>query len=360
MNILHIEAGKHLYGGARQVQYLCEGLNAKGVNNVLLCPAQSDIAKACHSSAKVIEVKWGGDLDFGCINRIKTAIKDNAIDLVHCHSRRGADWFGPIAAKLCNVPCVISRRVDNPESTLVTKLKYGLVDSVVSISRGIGDVLLQQALPKEKLTVIPSAVDTQSYERCYHRQDMLDAFNLPEDSIVLAQIAQLIKRKGHECALNAFKAISTEFPNAYLVVLGKGPLKEEIAQQIDQLGLNDRVRMAGFRTDLPKLIGNFDVVVHPAFMEGLGVSLLQAGAAGVAMIGGNAGGIPEIIINNKTGILVEPGDEAALVKAMQRLLSSKDMREQFGNAAKTHINDHFSIRQMVDGNLSNYRKLLSQ
>lgn len=359
MKVLHIEAGKHLYGGARQVQYLCEGLQQRGVDNIVLCPSGSDIGAACESHATVIGCDWGGDTDLFAIARVVKAIKQHQADIVHCHSRRGADWFGAIAAKHCAVPCVISRRVDNPESRLVTKLKYGMVDSVVAISQGIGDVLLSQGLPSSKLKVVASAVDTASYKRDYDRQALLDSFNLPSQTFVIGQIAQLITRKGHHTSLEAFSQLAAEYPNAHLVFFGKGPEQDTLQQQVEDLGLQDRVSFAGFRTDLAELIGALDIVIHPAFMEGLGVSLLQAGAAGVAMIGGNAGGIPEIIIDQQTGLLIAPGDVPALRDAMAQLIDSPELRQHYGAAAKAHIETHFSIDSMVEGNLANYQALLN-
>lgn len=95
-------------------------------------------------------------------------------------------------------------------------------------------------------------------------------------------------------------------------------------------------------------------------MEGLGVSLLQAGAAGVPLIGSDAGGIPEIVRDGLTGLLVTPGDQRGLENAVMTLVEDESLREKYGSAARTYVREHFSVDTMIDGNLQLYRELLAQ
>jgi hypothetical protein len=144
MKILHVEAGKHLYGGARQVLYIVEGLAARGVTTCW--PAR----RAARWPPAAGRHPGGADEDgrrrrhrHGA--RLASLIRAEKPDLVHLHSRRGADTWGGLAAKLAGVPCVLSRRVDNPESRLAVALKYRLYDHVITISEGIRQVLLSEA-----------------------------------------------------------------------------------------------------------------------------------------------------------------------------------------------------------------------
>lgn len=359
MNILHVEAGKHLYGGARQVQYLLEGLQQHGVTNVLACPKGAAIGAACEPFSTVEYLPWSGDTDLVAICRLKALIKRHNIDLIHAHSRRGADWFCALAAKWAGIPCVISRRVDNPESPRITQLKYGMAASVVAISQGIGDVLLSQGLPNDKLQVVPSAVDTSDYQREYNPDALKAEFSIPKDCIVFGQIAQLIKRKGHDTTFTALKTLIQQHSNAHLIVFGQGPREDELKALAKTMDIAEHVTFAGFRSDLTQWIGALDVVVHPATMEGLGVALLQAGAAGVPVIGGNAGGIPEIVLHEKTGYLVEPGDDTRLAETMLSLHQNALRRIEYGEALKAHVAQRFSIESMVMGNLTNYQAILA-
>ena len=160
MKIVHVETGMHLYGGAQQVAYLLAGLAGQDIDNVLVCPPGAAIGQHfAGSQVKVVETPCAGDLDLGFLLRLRRLLREERPDLVHLHSRRGADVLGGIAAKLAGVPAILSRRVDNPESRLVAALKYRLYARVVCISQGIADVLLSEGVPADKVVVVRSAVE---------------------------------------------------------------------------------------------------------------------------------------------------------------------------------------------------------
>jgi glycosyltransferase involved in cell wall biosynthesis len=125
-------------------------------------------------------------------------------------------------------------------------------------------------------------------------------------------------------------------------------------------GLTAVVHFTGFRHDLASWIGGLDMLVHPAEMEGLGVSLLQAAAAGVPVITSRAGGLPEAVQDGVTGILCPPGDVDALAAAIDRLAGDPALRRQYGEAGRQRILAEFSIGRMVDGNLALYHQVLGR
>lgn len=123
--------------------------------------------------------------------------------------------------------------------------------------------------------------------------------------------------------------------------------------------MTEVIRFAGFRTDLPRWLGGLDILVHPADMEGLGVSLLQASAAAVPIVTSRAGGLPEAVADGVSGLLIPPGDVAALTAALARLLDDAGLRRRLGEAGRARILAEFSVDAMVEGNLAVYRRLLS-
>ncbi len=358
--IVHVEAGMHLYGGALQVFYLLRGLRDKPVRNVLVCPRGSAIAKAAAGVVDAVhEVPMKGDLDLGFISRLRKIIRLEQADLVHLHSRRGADVLGGIAARLEKKKCVVSRRVDNPESPLVARLKYRLFDRVITISNGIRDVLLGEGVAPGRVVCVHSAVDVAKFDRAPERDWFLDEFGLPQKARVLAVIAQLIQRKGHRHLFAALPEVLEKHSDLFVLLFGKGPLHDELQAQIEALGFEGRVRLIGFRDDLERILPCLYGVVHPADMEGLGVSLLQAAAAGVPLIGTDAGGIPEIVRDGENGILVEPGNVSQLRQAMLTLLEDEERAARWGRAGKEIVNHSFSIDAMVEGNFRIYQSLLA-
>lgn len=360
MKVLHIEAGRHLYGGALQVVHLVEALSRRGVDSVLACPADSEIAQIAAHHCEVLPMRMGGDLDAGLSLRLAREMRRHAPDLVHVHSRRGADLWGGVAARMSGVPAVISRRVDNPEARLAAQLKYGLYHRVIGISRKIRDVLADEGVPAHKLWCVRSAVDPAPWLVPTDRLAFVREFGLPHDAMTIGMAAQLIPRKGHRHLLETLPALCAEFPRLHVLLFGRGRLEAELRARIDALGLSDRVRLAGFRVDLPRWIGALDVFAHPAEMEGLGIAVLQASAAAVPVVASDAGGLPEAVVPGETGLLVPPGDVAALGAALRRLLSDEALRHAMGAAGRRHMRRRFSIDAMADGNLSVYRACLAE
>ncbi len=359
ITVVHVEAGRHLYGGALQVFYLLRGLANKPVRSVLVCPQGSAIADAARDVVdKVYEMPMKGDLDLGFIKRLKWVLKEEQADLVHLHSRRGADVLGGIAANWAGVKCICSRRVDNPESPFVARFKYRLYDRVVTISNGIREVLLSEGVPADKVQCVHSAVDVEKFDRAPEREWFLNEFDLPPQSRVLAVIAQLIHRKGHRHLFAALPEVIQQYPDIQVFLFGKGPKEDELQQQIEQQSLAEHVRLIGFRNDLHRVLPNLHAVVHPADMEGLGVSLLQAAAAGVPLIGTRAGGIPEIVRDEQNGLLIAPQNVEQLRDAMLQLLSDDAQAQTWGAAGKEIVKAEFSISAMVDGNFRVYQSLM--
>lgn len=360
MKVLHVESGRHLYGGALQLAYLIEGLEQRGTECVLVCGRGSAIADRLRRRvSRLFEISMAGDLDLGMIWRIRRIIKRERPDLVHLHSRRGADILGGLAARLAGVPVVLSRRVDNPESLYVVRWKYRLYHKVITISEGIYQVLLREGVEADKLVCVRSAVSPDAYEHACDIGWFRETFGLDGAAMTLGVIAQLIPRKGHRFLLHGMPELLASYPSLRLLIFGKGPLEKQLRQQVAELGLNDAVTFAGFRTDLPRILPCLDLVVHPALMEGLGISLLQAAGAGVPIIAVNAGGMPEVVHDEINGLLAPAGDTGALIEAIGRLLSDRELRVRMGQAGRSLVESKFSIDRMVEGNLQVYRDLLS-
>jgi glycosyltransferase involved in cell wall biosynthesis len=359
VKVLHVEGGAHLYGGALQVLYLMEGLAAAGIENHLACRTHAELGARASGFAQLHAMPMGGDLDAALCVRLLRLIRRLQPDLVHLHSRIGADVMGGIAGRLTGVPVVHTRRVDNPESRVLVALKYRLHDRVIAISRGIAEVLRSEGLPESKLRVVRSAVIAERFARPCAAGVITERLGFPDDALVIGVAAQLIPRKGHAVLLRALPPLLEREPRLRVVFFGQGPLAAELKRSIAAAGLESRIHLAGFRDDLAEILPCLALLVHPALMEGLGVSLLQASAAGVPIVASRVGGIPEAVEDGVTGLLVPPGDPLALREAIGRLLADSVLRRRFGAAGAQRIRRAFSVDAMGAGNLDVYRELLS-
>lgn len=357
LHVLHLEAGRHLYGGPRQVLELLLGLRAAGVGVTLACPTGSAIAAAASAAGlPVVTRDIGGDLDVGAIGFLTGLLRELRPDLLHVHSRRGADFFGGLAAALVGIPAILTRRVDNPDLPVLGMLRYRAYDRVVAISGAVCRQLEADGVPATRLQVIRSSVDAEGCQPTWPRERFLAEFGLEADAPVLAVVAQLIPRKGHELLLDAWPRIRGRHADARLLLFGSGPLEATLRRRA---GTDAGIRLAGFRPDLRAFLGHVDLLVHPALREGLGIALLEAQAAGVPVVGAAAGGVPEAVADGETGLLVAPGDGDALAEAVLRLLANEPLRRQFGRAAAVRIRRDFSPAGMVAGYLALYKDVLA-
>ena len=358
MKILHIESGRHLYGGALQVYYLLRGLASEDCRNVLVCPSQGRIADVSEPYATVYAVPLAGDLDPRLLSHLNRIARQEQPDLIHVHSRRGADIWGALAAVRVRVPAIITRRVDNPEIPVLARLKYRFYDRVITISEGIRNVLLQEGVPSGKIVCVHSAVDSDRYSKACDRSWFQREFGLDAGIKAVGMVAQFIDRKGHRYLFEAVPKILTRFPDTMFLLFGRGPRENELKKLASEQGISAHLRFAGFRDDLDRIFPCLDLLVHPALMEGLGVSLLQAAAAGVPMVATNVGGIPEIVRDGINGYLIEPADEQVLADRVIDILQNQETARRFAAESLRIIKSEFSIGSMVRGNLSVYKELI--
>ena len=353
MRVVHIEAGRHLYGGAVQVRYLVEGLARAGVDSRLICAAGGALAGG--ASAETIALPMRGDLDLALVGRLRPLLARLRPDVVHVHSRRGAELFGGRACALERLPAVVTRRVDSRDRGLWARLKYRPYARVIALSSAIAAELARCGVEQARIRTIPSAVDTERYrpDSTAHVR-LRTEHGLPSDALVVTVVAQLIARKNHELLLRELPALAARHPRLRVLFFGRGPLERPLRERIRALELGAVVRLAGFRDDLPALLPGADVLVHPAHREGLGVALLEALAAGVPVVACAAGGVVDLIQHDVNGVLVPPGDAAALRAALDRLLADPAGRLRLGAAGRAQVQRAFSIDRMVDRHLEVY------
>ena len=359
MKILHVETGRHLYGGPQQVIYLATALREMGHDNLIVCPPGSGIDNAARRAAiPVRNLFCAGDLDLPFAYRLAQFIRETRPDIVHCHSRRGADVLGGLAASFADVPAVVSRRVDNTEMRLVAALRYRPFRKVIAISEAIARELRARGVEEDRLAIIRSAVDVGRFERDCDCAAFRSEYGIPKDAKIIAAAGQLIPRKGHRHLLQAAADLGDAHGEFRVLIFGEGYLHNQLQAQTEALGLTDVVTLAGFRDDLDDYVGCFDILAHPALAEGLGVAALKAAAAGVPVVGFEAGGLVEAVANGETGLLVAPEDGGALRDALAALLDDATLRERLGQAGKKRMQSEFSIATMAKKHEALYESVI--
>jgi glycosyltransferase involved in cell wall biosynthesis len=360
MKILHVETGRHLYGGPQQVIYLARALRDMGHDNLIVCPLGSGIDTAAREAAiPVRNLFCAGDLDLPFAYRLAQFIGQSKPDIVHCHSRRGADVLGGLAASFADVPAVVSRRVDNTEMRLVAALRYRPFRKVIAISEAIARELRERGVEEERLAVIRSAVDVERFERRGDCDGFRKEYDVPDGALVIAAAGQLIPRKGHRYLLQAAAGLGAAHGDYRVLIFGEGYLHNQLQAQAESLGIADVVTLAGFREDLDDYVSCFDIFAHPSLAEGLGVAALKAAAAGVPVVGFEAGGLVEAVLHDETGLLVPSEDAGSLQDAIATLMDDEALRGRLGRGGRKRMQKDFSIVTMANKHVALYESVIN-
>lgn len=347
-----------------QVFLLMEGLAARGVENVLFCrPGSVEEALAQERAITTVAVPMRNDWHLSAIGKLARGMTDVGAQLVHLHTGR-ANWLGGWAARKAGLPAITTRRMDRTvKPGLLTRLVYGrLTRRAVAIAPAVAQILRAGGVPEGRIVTICSSVDVAALVPSRTRDNVRRSLGVAPGEVLLLGLARLSRRKGFDLLLDALAALNSDaaLPPWRLVVAGDGEEREALIRQAEHLGLADNVVFLGQRDDVADLLGAADLFVLPSRAEGLGVSALQAMAAGRAVLGCAVGGLADAVQHEGTGLLVPPDDVPALSAALRRLLTDADLRSRLGAAGPARVAAHFSAQVMVDRYLSLYREVLAE
>lgn len=233
---------------------------------------------------------------------------------------------------------------------------------VIAISDSVREHLLNDfRLTPDRVTRIYNGIELDRYrggEPGIKDSALITDIGLDPDAPVVGTTARLSSVKGIGHLVNAFKEVVSRHRNAQLLIVGKGPKKNSLEKQVQALNMQKKVFMVPGGASIEKYLFLMDIFCMPSMHEGLGLSLMEAMAAGRACIASNVGGLPELITNEKNGILVPPGDPGALGRAILRLLDDGEFRRSLAENAKKKAFNDFSIERSVEKTIEVYREVI--
>ena len=312
MHILHIDTEKTWRGGENQVRLLVEGLSAQGIENSIVAPPQSEIAKRMEKTCRVFETPLRGELNVKAAYRIARFCKEHGVTLIDCQSSH-AHSIGLMCKKffLPEVKLVVHRRVDfPPKPGLINRMKYlhKGIDRFVAISGAIKDILMRYGVDKEKVISVPSAVDKKVYEgfeRTHEKAKWCDRYGLDPKVPLIGQAAAMTDQKGYETLLASLAILRDQGQSFHCLVAGDGPLRGSLEKLRRSLGLEGCLNFIGWINEVPSFLSALDIFAMPSNFEGLGTAALDAIYAGCPVVASSVGGLKESIIHEQTGLLAE-------------------------------------------------------
>ncbi|MGQ9630360.1 MAG: glycosyltransferase family 4 protein [bacterium] len=362
LNIAFVDYSEGWSGAVKRVLMLCRGLMDRGHNVVLIAKPGDSLSLAARSAGiKVEEIKILNDGDPGALWRICGVIRRERIDIVDIYHHR-AYWLASLAARLMGVRGVLlNRNVTLPmkHRWLDRFLLNVLVDRVVAVSEAIKRGLVENmGLDPRRVEVIYSSREMNEFSSPI-QSSIREELAIPEDAPLIGIVSRLDPLKGHAVLIRAMAKVVEEIPEAKLLIVGCGGEEEALRALVRELGLSDSVVFAGFREDVPRVLRALDVFTRPSLEEGLGSAIIEAMAAGRPVVATREGGIPELVEDGRTGLLVPPGDVDGLADALIFILRNRGAARDMASKAREFAERNFSADSMIRRTEAVYMELCS-
>jgi glycosyltransferase involved in cell wall biosynthesis len=384
-SILHVVHSARLYGAEQSLVRLVEGLKKRGYKSVVALPRKGPLSHRlttlgiplvfvpslkpwltkAQGVKRVLYNLYQIYYIIHSVRQIKNAIERFNIDLVHTTTAVVVD--GALAARLAGVPHVwhIQEIVGAGiigNFFLGTQVAWSIIDylsdKIISISKAVASPYPGN---RNKISIIYNGVDLDKFSFPPDAGDLRQTFALAPDAPLVGLLAQILPGKRQEDFIVAATLVHPLFPKAQFLIIG-GEITSSYGRFLQalshRLGATDYIVWTGFLQNPIPVLQQLDIVVLPSKEEGFGLVLIEAMAAGKPVIGTLCGGIPEIVVDGETGLLVPPESPHELAKAISTLLKNPDLARRMGQAGRRRVEKHFSVDPYVENVEKVYLELL--
>jgi glycosyltransferase involved in cell wall biosynthesis len=352
LSILHTEASQGWGGQERRILVEALAMRQRGHRLAFACDHRGELYhRARQYDFPVTPLTFGGMHNPGVWVRLRRLLIAEAPDILNTHSSLDS-WVGSLAWRsLRNRPVLVRTRHLSTRVNIhwPTRWLYQTPAAIITTGQVTKELLVERLkVPARRIFSIPTGVELMEFVPQEKNRELLAQIKIPPEAFIFGSVAVLRSWKGHLYLLEAFQKLIADGVRAFLLLVGEGPYRVVIEEKIAQLGLQHWVRLAGFRDQVAPWFALMDVVVLASYAnEGVPQSLLQALAMARPVVGTRVGGIPEVVIDAETGVLVPPRDPQALARAMGLLRDNADLRRALGRRGREVVVERFSIEQMA-------------
>ncbi|WP_050455513.1 glycosyltransferase family 4 protein [Candidatus Burkholderia verschuerenii] len=354
MKILHSESSKGW--GGQEIRTLKEmvALRECGHTVELLCPSDARLGIRCAELGFAVHharMRGGGDMR--SMVRVKALLQRRKFDVVNTHSGHDSLVAGS-AARLAGTPLIVrTRHLALPISSLATYT--WIPHRVIAVSHYVRRYLISAGVDEQRVQTIYDGIPKPEL---LSNSTLRAELGLGADATVACMVAIMRDEKGHEDLIAAAQPLFDAYPNLHVVMAGNGPAFDRIKGIVRSLGLEQRIHMLGFRTDVPNIFRGSDMFVLPTHQEALGQAFIEAMAAGLPVIGTRVDGVPELIQDGVNGLLVPARDPLALRAALKRMIDDPELRQRLREESLRITERGFTIGDMAYETSLFYRRAL--
>jgi len=335
-------------------------LRARGHELFLLCCSNSTLHReALKHNIRVLTVPYQKIPGIRSVRKVKKLIVSENFDVVHTHLSHDL-WLLVPALKTADskAKLFLTRHMGSGVSKkdVLHRMLYNRVTRIFAISNYVRQGVLDTCpVTEDKVSVLHPALELNRYAPAkYNIAEIKKSLNIKKGCIVIGMASRFSPGKGHEEFLEAAKMLINEFKDYICFVIAGGSsfgeerYREKILKMASGLGLNDSVNFTGHCSDIAEVLSIMDIFVLPSHEESFGILLTEAMAMGLPVTASNNAGVPDIVIDNKTGILVRPKNAPALASAVKTLVLNSELRTAFGKAGRKRVEGIFNIDDALD------------
>jgi len=374
--ILFVIDGLEFGGGERTFLQLIRGLPCERYGIQVATSPEGDFFKILtEMGIAVVPLDLKNRLNFNNIKRLSEIIREREINIVHSQGGR-ADFYARIATRRLKPKVKVVNTVAMPVKGYdVGSLRKGVyrffdwfseryVDRFIVVSEVLRETLLSSyRIQPDKVIKIYNGIELDEYRPngkkvISHKSEVRREFGLSKDVPVIGAIGRMVWQKGFEYLIECIPEIVRTYPDAKILIVGDGPLRERLGALSEELGVRDNVIFTGFRSDIKEIFSAVDLFVVPSLLEGFPMVTLEAMAMSKPIVATRINGITEQITDGVDGILVPPKDPTALAKAVIQVLNDREFAKTMGLAAREKVEQDFSVEKMVAETEKVYLSLL--
>lgn len=359
MRLIQVTASKGWRGHEQKIIYLYEAFRDFGYveDQWIVCTKNSEVHKvATAKNMQVIGLDFKSEYDLKFAKSLKKIADENKADLVFIHNSQ-SHTISVLSSLFygLKIPLVLCRTlIKRVDTNFFRKWKYNYkgIKRILCITQPVVDELKYAVKDHSKLRIVGILTDINKFTKTEKNGMLHKEFNIPSDHKIIGNVAAFTGFKDHYTWIDTVEILAKTDMKATFVLVGEGVLEEEIKQYVASKGLKDRVIFAGFRKDIPEILPEFDLFLFTSNNEPAGGVILESYACKVPVVAANAGGIPELVIDNETGFLAEVGNAQDFADKVTKLINDEDLQQKFiKNGYQFLVNNHTKeviAKQMID------------